>query len=67
MVLGDGVHQGVHHGVEDDHREWVTLVDTFQERDGGGCPLAGGEDTQEAAVEVRHHVDHHWRGVVVGQ
>ena len=26
VVLGDGVHQGVHHGVEDDHREWVTLV-----------------------------------------
>jgi hypothetical protein len=52
IVLGDGVHQGIHNSVENGHREWVTLVDTLEEGYGGSGPSPGGENGQEASVEV---------------
>ena len=37
-MLSDGVHQGVNHGVEDDDRQRVTLVDSQLKVDGVGSP-----------------------------
>ena len=38
IVLDNGVHQGVHHHVEDDGREGVTLVDSKLKMDRGRGP-----------------------------
>ena len=37
-MLNDGVHQGVHHVVEDDDRQRVALVDYQLKVDGVGGP-----------------------------
>ena len=37
VVVGNGVHQGVHDGVEHKHRQRITLEDTNLEMDGAVC------------------------------
>ena len=51
-ALGSGIHQGVHHRIEDDDGEGVTLVDSKLEVDGDGGPRLGGDDGSESIIDV---------------
>ena len=66
-ALGDRIHQGVHHGVKNDDRQRVTLVDSQLELDGGGGPLVSGDDCCEAIIKVGDQPNHVWRSMIVGQ
>ena len=59
VVVGNGVHQGVHDGVEHKHRLRITLEDTNLEMDGAVCQdLLVMTPTMLVLVKVGYHLQH---------
>ena len=58
VVVGNGVHQGVHDGVEHKHRQRITLEDTNLEMDGSCLPGLASDDTNQVLVKVGDHLQH---------
>ena len=53
------------HCVEHQHRKRIALEDTNLESDGGCLPGFGGDHSNEVFIEIKDHVHHLGRSVVV--
>ena len=67
MGLGDGVNEGVHYRVEQEHRQGVSLVHSDLQVEGICLPGINGHDSCEVLVQVVSHIDHCLRSMVVLQ
>ena len=59
------IYEGAHDGIEDHHRERVSLVDTSLMRNKGSCPVVGSDGGRQARIETGDSVSKLWWRVIV--